>query len=365
MPELNLSRSKALLEIIAKKIQKSKYITVKDFMQLALYHPEYGYYMQPNFKIGQDFITAPQLPGRWLAAAIAFNWQQLIQHKSNLDIIEYGPGSGKLCYDLLLECNDFPPNNYYLVELSHSLKLQQQQLLKTLPAELFAKISWVETIPITQGLVIANEFFDAWPVSQFSLGENIQERCITIKDNQLDFINIDLDTASSLCQAIQKLNLNYTNYYSEIQTGYFDWFTNLNKSLTWGGMLILDYGLPQHEYYAPEKYQGTLQCYYQHQVHSDILVNLGLQDITSYLDFSALAQAAIGWQIAGYCTQAQFMLQSGLGNRLNDIALTRQDALALKQLLLPTEMGHLFKVLGLTKVAEPDWFVEYDKQGLL
>lgn len=360
-----LNRSKALLAIIAARISDFKYITVKDFISLALYHSDYGYYMQPDFNIGQDFITAPHLSGRWLAAAIAYNWQQLLRHKSNLDIIEYGPGSGKLCYDLLLECKDCPPNNYYLVELSPALKLKQQQLLKTLPDNLFNKVKWVDSIPVTQGLIIANEFFDAWPVAQFSLGKNIQERCVTIKDNKLNFVDIDLEENTNLYQAVKRLNLKYTNYYSEIQTDYYDWFHTLNQSLTWGGMLILDYGLPQNEYYAPEKFQGTLQCYYQHQVHSDILANIGLQDITSYVDFTALARAANGWQIAGYCTQAQFMLQSGLADRLNDLDLTRQDAFALKQLLLPTEMGHLFKVLGLTKIVEPDWFIEYDKQGIL
>jgi len=133
------------------------------------------------------------------------------------------------------------------------------------------------------------------------------------------------------------------------------WLRGLADALKEGVALFIDYGLPQRQYYRAERRAGTLLCHYKHRFHDDALINVGVQDIGAWVDFTAVADAAseAGLRVAGFATQAHFLMGSGIEHYLADIAgqeiadrvhLARQAMV----LTLPGEMGERFKVLALT-----------------
>jgi SAM-dependent MidA family methyltransferase len=143
-------------------------------------------------------------------------------------------------------------------------------------------------------------------------------------------------------------------YQSEANLFIDDWLQECHAMLNTGAVFLLDYGFPRHEYYHPDRHQGTLMCHYQHRAHTNPLTHIGEQDITAHVDFTHVADAAVsaGFHVAGYTNQASFLLANGLLNCLTDIADEHQrvkSQQALKQLIQPNEMGELFKVIALTK----------------
>ena len=119
-------------------------------------------------------------------------------------------------------------------------------------------------------------------------------------------------------------------------------------------LLLIDYGLPRHEYYHPQRDRGTLRCHFRHRAHDNPLIYPGLQDITAWVDFTRVAEAGVDarLEVAGYCTQAAFLLANGIEA---EVAAARDDlerarlASQAQSLLLPGEMGERFKVMALTR----------------
>jgi SAM-dependent MidA family methyltransferase len=124
-----------------------------------------------------------------------------------------------------------------------------------------------------------------------------------------------------------------------------------------GAMLFVDYGYPRAEYYLPQRRDGTLVCHYRHRAHDDPFHLPGLQDLTAFVDFTALAEAGIhaGFDLAGYCSQASFLIGNGLERRLQEIATIADEAeryrrhQEIKALTLPGEMGERFQVMGFAR----------------
>ncbi len=145
-------------------------------------------------------------------------------------------------------------------------------------------------------------------------------------------------------------------YVSEVNIGLGEWLAAVAGALARGVMLFVDYGLPRREYYAAERSSGTLLCHCRHRFHDDPFARPGLQDITAWVDFTAVAEAgqAAGLEVAGYTTQAHFLIGNGIGEFVADVTgldvaervnLSRQAML----LTLPGEMGERFKALALTR----------------
>src|SRR5260221_127114 len=126
-----------------------------------------------------------------------------------------------------------------------------------------------------------------------------------------------------------------------------------------GVAIFIDYGLPEREYYHPQRSMGTLRCHYRHRVHGDPFFMPGLQDITAHVDFSAMARAAEqgGAEVYGLTTQAYFLISCGLAVLVSagdpTMTLSRlKGTSAVHRLIAPSEMGELFKVLGFGKGIE-------------
>jgi SAM-dependent MidA family methyltransferase len=355
--------SQQLQQSIIENIHQHEKINFADYMQMALYQPQLGYYSGGCQKFGRqgDFVTAPEISPLF-SRCLAHQAAQVLNELGGGDILEFGAGSGKMACDILLELNHTNdlPDHYYIIEVSAELQQRQQQLIQQKIPELAEKVSWLSQLPETgfQGIVLANEVLDAMPVHIFRGGKFFQEAYINYQEGKFAW---HYDTPSPhLTESLQQLELTFDdNYQSEINVNIAPWINSLANFLSKGLVLLIDYGFPRHEYYHPQRDTGTLACHYQQQVHFDPLILPGLQDITAHVDFTAVASAALnaGFALAGYTTQAYFLLNCGLlndsitklvaeqNNQKQQYSINQQ----IKMLTLPSEMGELFKAIALTK----------------
>lgn len=354
--------SEKLTALIACKIQQEGPISFADFMNLALYAPGLGYYSAGSCKFGEagDFVTSPEISPLF-AGCIATEAAQVLETLGHGDILELGAGTGKLAAELLLRLQqqDCLPDHYYILEISAELKQRQQAYLRQHIPELLSRVSWLDALPshpIT-GVILANEVLDALPVHQFVQQESVRECLVNFSSQRGFFWELAASTPNTVTEQVEALKIEFTaGYRSEINLLLTGWLQSLSDCLQRGLMLFFDYGFPRHEYYHPDRSMGTLMCHYRHRSHTDPLILIGLQDITSHVDFTAVAAAAINANltVAGFCTQGTWLLNCGLLNNTQEFSALSPEqqwrlAQQIKRLTLPSEMGELIKVMGLTR----------------
>ncbi len=363
---MNQSHPK-LVELIQQQIKTSGPIPFKQFMELALYADNVGYYQNPNHtqfgKYG-DFITAP-LISVLFAKTLANQIVPIFEQLGERIIAEFGAGSGQLAVDLLqaLEAKNILVEKYVIVEISDALKQQQRKLFEEKIPHLIAHISWQSELPDEFiGVAIANEVLDALPVHRFQIANGELFECyVDAQENQFVWQLKAIENAE-LKQKLTAIQQNFLNqvlhYQSEINLAIKDWINRLSKQFKRGVVLLFDYGYGRKEYYLPERDQGTLLCYYQHQVHDNPLIYVGEQDITAHVDFTSVAEQAFDHEfwIVGYTTQAHFLLSLGITDFLEQLDVSSKERILLnqqlKKLIQPHEMGEIIKVMALGKEFE-------------
>ena len=366
--------SQQLRDLIAQKIAAAGgWISFAEFMHMALYTPGLGYYSGGAQKFGQggDFVTAPEISPLF-AQTIARQAAQILA-ASQGDILELGAGTGKLVADLLLELAELEqlPKQYFILEVSdHLRQIQREILQKKLPQDLYKRVVWLDKLPENfRGLILANEVLDAIPVQLvYKNNGDFFERGVSF---DADFFWKDkvLENNDLVCEA-HKYSLP-DGYLTEFCPAASGLINSLAASLKQGAILLIDYGFSAHEYYHPQRDQGTLMCHYQHYAHSNPLTNVGLQDITAHVNFSKIAETPHGISLAGYVSQAQFLLNCGvldiLAQHSPDSPQYIQLTAAAQKLLSPAEMGELFKVIAFTKNLDAQLigFKEGDKSHML
>jgi SAM-dependent MidA family methyltransferase len=339
-------------------------ISFDHFMELALYAPGLGYYVAGSRKFGEagDFVTAPEVSPLF-AQCIAHQAAELLGELPQGDILEFGAGSGVLAVDLLAELERLGqlPNRYLILELSPELQQRQQQILREWVPQLLERVSWLSQMPSRfEGFVLANELLDAMPASRFRHSEaGIEEGFVVWQGEGFRDHFARPETAGFSEQVKRRLAglpVGSGGYVSELNLRLGPWFAALGGAFKRGAVLLIDYGYPRSEYYHPQRSEGTLMCHYRHRAHADPYRWPGLQDITAQVDFTAVAEAAeqAGFALAGYTTQAHFLMASGLdellaGSDPDDIAAHMARVQGVKKLTLPSEMGERFKVIGFTK----------------
>lgn len=366
--ESALAHSQLVQAMIQKQIHAaSHWISFEQYMNLALYAPGLGYYSSGATKLGSagDFVTAPELSplfGRTLAHQL----KQILPLLAQPNILEFGAGTGKLARDILLELEKFNvlPEKYFILEVSAELRQRQQILIANEIPQLMQKVEWLDQLPEQlTGVVIANEVLDAMPVHIIKWQNSIAlERGISAENNRFfwqdrPIRSPQLNTiAEELIHEINPNNLPDFEYLSEINLAAPGFVCSLAERLREGVILLIDYGFGRSEYYHPQRNQGTLMCHYRHHAHDDPFYLPGLQDITSHVEFSAIAIAAInaGLQLMGYTTQAHFLINCGITTILSQTAA--EDTIRylpqsnqLQKLVSPAEMGELFKVIAFGK----------------
>jgi SAM-dependent MidA family methyltransferase len=329
------------------------------YMELALYAPGLGYYSAGSVKLGPagDFVTAPEMSavfGRALAATLG---AELAANDAHV-VLELGAGSGVLAAELLdawtLQRRDV---DYWILEPSADLRERQQRTL----ARFAPRVRWLDRLPATpfKGAIVANEVLDALPVSCFAKVAG-STRVVGVANGAMGFEWAAGADAPELAATVARLERSLgaplaDGYRSELCLALPAWLGTLGASLDRGSLLFVDYGLVRAEYYHAQRSGGTLVCHYRHRVHVDPFLYPGLQDITAWVDFSAVADAAsaAGLTLAGFTTQAQYLVTvlAGTPGAFGIDAASPSEQSALKTLILPGEMGERFKVLLLRKNA--------------
>ena len=357
-------------------------ISFAEFMHYALYAPRLGYYSAGTRKFGDDgdFVTAPEISplfGRVIARQCA----GVLRNVPGGAILEFGAGSGRLALEVLrtLDELDALPAEYSIMEVSADLRERQQRLLRRELPGIADRISWLDRMPETQrGVVIANEVLDALPVERFMRrsGGVCQLR---VGDEGGEFVFVDEPAPDILAAAVESIEKDIgerlpDNYVSEVSLAAPAWLRDVAQTLEHGMILLFDYGVSRREYYAPDRNEGWLRCHFRHRAHSDPLILTGIQDLTAWVDFSAIAEVAErgGLEILGYVSQSQFLLAGDIEAELQDFAempieSQLQTAAQIKMLTLPGEMGENVKCLGLARgdIPRPAAFDSADRTHTL
>ncbi|MDX2228962.1 MAG: class I SAM-dependent methyltransferase [Leptolyngbyaceae cyanobacterium bins.349] len=368
----------ALGDVITCHITESLYhrITFAKFMDLALYHPQHGYYATTPTKIGAggDFFTSPHLGsdfGELMAEQFGQLWQ-LLHCPDRFTLVEMGAGQGLLAGDVLQHLQQHYPEflsclSYTIIERAPALVVEQRQRLQKFVNQ-GVDLSWstLETLAshsIT-GCFFSNELVDALPVHQVIVQDGtLKEIYVTLATGDRadsPFVEVigELSTPE-LAAYFQRLGIDLTSdcypdgYRTEVNLAALKWMAQVAKCLHQGYVLTIDYGYTSDRYYNPMRSAGTLQCYYRHRYHSNPYIHVGLQDITAHVDFSTLQKYGeqCGLHTVGFTKQGLFLMSLGLGDRIAALSqstvtelqqmnevLRRRDAL--QTLIDPTGLGN-------------------------
>ena len=331
------------------------------FMALALYAPGLGYYSGARQKFGlmpqsgSDFVTAPELSplfGEALAAQVA----QALDVTGTDEVWEFGAGTGALASQLLAHLGD-RVRRYVIVDLSGDLRARQAEKL----APWRARIEWLDSLPAKfSGVVVGNEVLDAMPVQLLHFdGAHWLERGVAVDGEGFAWS----DRPTELRPPMDAVPGTTTEIHPQAEA----FVRTLAGSLERGAAFLIDYGFPEAEYYLPQRLGGTLMCHHLHRADPDPLSLVGEKDITAHVNFTGIALAGqdAGLSVLGYTSQANFLINCGLVERLEHANLGER-SMALK-LINEHEMGELFKVIGFAAGAEFDavGFVRGDRSHTL
>jgi SAM-dependent MidA family methyltransferase len=349
-------------------------ITFAEFMNMALYHPQLGYYASnPQIGARGDFYTSPHLGsefGELLAEQFAQMWQ-ILERPDPFALVEIGAGQGLLADDVLNYLQHAHPDcfavvDYQIIETATALIAEQRQRLqKWLTAGV--RVNWRELSAFSSaivGCVFSNELVDALPVHQVMIqSSKLQEVYVTLHNNGDDdadvtFVEvIDAPSTPQLAKYFDFIGIDLSafngpdGYRTEVNLAALDWLATIAVQLQRGYVLTIDYGYPAQRYYHPVRSQGTLQCYYRHSHHNNPYIHVGEQDITAHVDFTALERQGerCGLSKVGFTQQGLFLMALGLGDRLAALSqATAQTPQVVHQLLQRREALHrLIDPMGL------------------
>ena len=340
------------------------WLSFAGYMQIVLHEPGLGYYATGTRKFGAggDFVTAPELTplfGRALAVQV-----DAIRRSAGSDVLELGAGTGTLAAEMLnvLDGREGDPWRYRILEPSPDLRSRQRATLAERAAIHASRVEWIDTLPARiTGVVLMNEVLDAVPVHLVvrHSGQWYERGVVDASPLALDDRPLDDRRLGDLAADRYPADIDYA---SEINPAAEALVASLSQRLERGALLVIDYGFPRHEYYHPQRASGTLVAHYRHRVHADPLLWPGLCDLTAHVDFTAIADAGgrAGLAVAGFATQAAFLLGCGIVDGLRDMGPPESAAYvtaasAVQTLLSPAEMGELFKVLALSRGEGIEW----------
>lgn len=380
-----LAHSLRLSQRIAERLAVARgWMSFAEYMRLALYEPGLGYYSAGASKFGSegDFVTAPEISPLF-AEVVAGQIDQLLRTMGSGDVLELGPGTGAFAVSAIeaFQRCDTPVGRYRLLEVSADLRQRQMVRLAHLDR---ARPSheWCERLPETfSGVIFGNEVLDALPCERFVVREGQWWRLgvglsaeASASEPQFEWRVRPADgsvpgddefqrEAAHLQASLRAQGIELTSdYCGEWQVGLDAWFESMAAMLKGGVMLLADYGLPRAQLYHPDRLRGSLRCYYRHHAHDDPFLWPGLTDITAWVDFTRVAEAAerTGLQIQGFTTQMAFLaggrieqamtrVMDAAVSDVSGMSVAEQARLAsgLRRLLLPGEMGESVKFVML------------------
>jgi SAM-dependent MidA family methyltransferase len=331
------------------------------YMEIVLYAPGLGYYSAGARKLGPggDFTTAPEISSLF-GHCVAQQCADVLRELGDGSILEIGAGSGRLAADILsrLDALGRLPKRYLILDVSADLRERQHGTLGERVPHLLPLVQWLTTPPIESfdGVILANEVLDALPVSRIRWhGTHCEELGVALLHDRFHWAPRPASEATTAaCAALAAAGGGWKDgYVTEYCPRLKAWSAELTRWLDSGVALWFDYGLPRSQYYFPERRDGTLMCHFRHRAHDDPFLHPGLQDITAWVDFTALAETCrpAGCELAGFTTQAYFLAGLGIDREMQDLAgrdANRYARLAnqARRLMLPGEMGERFKAMA-------------------
>jgi SAM-dependent MidA family methyltransferase len=365
LPESHPALGQFIAQSIATAPQQR--VPFAQFMEWALYHPQYGYYAtnQSGEGIQSDFFTSSHLGadfGELLAEQFAKMWE-LLERPDPFTLVEMGAGQGLLVQDILhyLHRHHFPcfeALEYRVVERSGTLSAIQQQRFQKFAAA-GGRLQWqtwddIETDSIT-GCCFSNELVDAFPVHRVIVMERTLQEIYVAWDGRQFVEQVGNPSTPKLGEYFTNVGIDLTDekypegYRTEVNLAALDWLKTVGDRLHQGYLLTIDYGYPAQRYYSPARTEGTLQCYYQHAHHSDPYQAIGRQDITAHVDFTALERQGepLGLQNLGLTQQGLFLMGLGLGDRIAALSHDSSDLLLAAILRRRESLHALMNPMGL------------------
>ena len=330
------------------------------FMAMALYEPGLGYYTNALQKLGtmpasgSDFVTAPGMSplfGQTLAVQV----REALQATGTDEVWEFGAGTGALALQLLDSLGD-AVHRYTIIDLSGTLRARQADTL----LKYADKVRWLDAWPeAIEGVVLGNEVLDAMPVQLLQRTQGVwHERGVVSLGEGLAWQDRVTDLRPPL-----DIEGDH-DYLTEIHPQAEAFVTSLAERLLagrGGAAFFLDYGFPEAEYFHPQRHMGTVMCHQLHQADDNPLVVVGQKDITAHVNFTGVALTAqnAGLHVLGYASQAWFLLNLGLAERMAEASLAERSQA--QRLVNEHEMGELFKVIGFA--TSPDWAAQGFARG--
>jgi len=323
-------------------------------MEMCLYYPDGGYYASEQDKIGMngDFYTSSnisELVGAMIGRQLEEMWT--IMGRKEFAIVEYGAGTGMLCNDILdyLKHNEefYSRLTYYIIEKSPVMREKEMQLLKE-------KVNWVSSIRdlgSVTGCIISNELVDNFSVHKVVMDGELMEVYV---DHKGDFVELLRPAKRELINYFEELNVKLPGgFHTEINLEATKWISDIATSLEKGFVMTIDYGYLASELYRDCRNKGTLLCYHKHTINDRPYDNIGHQDITSHVNFSALSHWGLknGLITSGYVNQAGFFISLGWEDYLNQVLLKRKESYlgfkeyAFLKYMFLVEMGQKFNIL--------------------
>ena len=355
-----------LIAAISSEIVKNGPIPFVRFMELALYHPQFGYYMRQPYsaeheRIGWsgDFYTSSDVDpilGRAIAAQ-ARQMDELVGRPTPFTIVEMGAGKGLLARDCLAEIyagqDDFASRvRYVLIERSPAMRSLQEQNLATWLSKP-GLVTWVEGLDglapeSVTGLFLSNELIDAFPVHRIQVNAGrTEELYVDYRDGCFEDCLKPLST-DALAQYLEHLNATWLEgYRTEVNLQALNWMEQVAQRMDCGFVLTIDYGHTAQDLYGPERKDGTFLCYFQQRTNEDPFIRVGEQDMTAHVDFSNLAAVGEtqGLHVTGFTNQMSFLMGLGAEEMIGELEPESREFYAAIQLLKPDGMGSTFKVL--------------------
>jgi SAM-dependent MidA family methyltransferase len=378
-----LHHCQLLSNLIDKQIKNNGgWLPFSQFMDLALYAPSLGYYTSGSLKFGSqgDFITAPEISsffGATLAKTIEPVLTHFVQKMEVSSILEFGAGSGKLCQDILLYLKDVGqlPDQYLILEVSPDLIDRQKNRLLDFLSEhqISTQIIWLDHMPNDfKGVILANEVLDAIPFDLIIWQQgkwhyqvvvsNPKASSPSFSDHWLWQIGAEVPDSELPIYLTQSGTSYPENYVSEIHPRSHAWLSMISQAVIEGVIITIDYGFPEHEYYHPQRTQGTHIAHHRHQAIPDMFYLPGLCDITAHVEFTSLNRIAQNSEmhLASYQSQGAYLLHAGIGDLLmanmspSDPIGYAAQAQSFQKLISEAEMGELFKIIAWSKSTSTD-----------
>ncbi len=341
----------SLSELIIQKIRQNGPISFRDFMEMALYYPELGYYNSQKDRIGKqgDYYTSSNVTsifGEILGRQLEEIWR--ILGEKEFTVVEMGAGIGLLSQDVLgylKKKQELYQNlDYCIIEKSPTMQKEQKKRLGD-------EVRWCNSMQELSGMtgcVFSNELVDAFPVHQVVMGEELMEIFVDYRDG---FREVLRPASAELKEYFAELGIALSQgYRTEMNLDAIKWIQEIGSMLKKGFVLTIDYGYPSSELYQEYRSSGTLMCYYKHTANDNPYEHIGEQDITSHVNFSALEHwgRKSGLELCGFTDQAHFLLGLGVEEYLKKLQESDAKNYLKKMLQVKTlimEMGETFKIM--------------------